>query len=845
MSENNYSKKISHRLGETIGQADTIRNHCGRLVSVCQKLLGDYKGICHDISSEQGDLKRFGTLRMAWFSENTKRRYIFHPCGGHVLYTDNRDEYEKVKDCRSQRMVNVGERQFFGNYDPKTLISLGRYKKTETTGVNSTFAKPLVCYRELLRGVHGTEVTVLLLDFVLRCVRELEYVCVSEGIFVFIDDIVRQFLSEVDKETFLYCQVNEGMSQVFTNLHGLSTMGGPRGWTKESVDDTIKHWVTGERRFAYEDNDFVMDKLNRWMDSWCLNESPDGKLTFEQFVTDPMRWATGGGAKKVKISIAGEEVDVRNKWMWSLSKLIKGEDIIESARSEGSTAQVALKEEVKTRCVITTPQLSYLRQCYMLYRLGNPAFLKSTIVDANLTNHCANTTEGHFICVDSSQFDHTVSKSFIITFMEMLEKRVSPDLAAIIREEIEDMVGLKIMFGDKEYKYENGLLSGWRITSLLGSVLSALLCEYINEKLGREMFYITQGDDIIMASRAKLDKDLILRCCSDFGVITNSKKTTIGRFGEFLKYRYGNGHVQGYAARAVRSIFYANPWLDSTVVQSPQEVANKWFMVISRVMNSANGLFVSREFRESFEKQVVNDVFGWIGRTVSRRDIHDCLYTPGSLGGLGMFEWSKLGTVGRSAPTQLRKINVMEKSTFKGDDRFLELFGGPKDKKYIGKEKEIKTSVLSIVYDYYVGKTHRFLTNTSKTVGELVFGDQYNIFRTILTEVGSCRTSPPIIRTLLKHCVGPITTIKRPRFLEKSNRWIDVLQWMTGKDMKHSCPSSLFVGTRYDSLIGRSLQNIASLLYYNLPNVTGATKLAMSIMSYDVFRRGSAFLHAL
>lgn len=53
----------------------------------------------------------------------------------------------------------------------------------------------------------------------------------------------------------------------------------------------------------------------------------------------------------------------RNKWFWAISGLESGKKLYEVSLQEGNDAQVALKEEVKTRCVITTPQSSYLRQC--------------------------------------------------------------------------------------------------------------------------------------------------------------------------------------------------------------------------------------------------------------------------------------------------------------------------------------------------------------------------------------------------------------------------------------------------------------------------------------------------
>lgn len=60
----------------------------------------------------------------------------------------------------------------------------------------------------------------------MRLVRlSVEAVCeVAEGV----SDIIRQMLSWFDKVSFELCQQIANDSRVFLNLHGLSTLGGPK-----------------------------------------------------------------------------------------------------------------------------------------------------------------------------------------------------------------------------------------------------------------------------------------------------------------------------------------------------------------------------------------------------------------------------------------------------------------------------------------------------------------------------------------------------------------------------------------------------------------------------------------
>lgn len=100
----------------------------------------------------------------------------------------------------------------------------------------------------LVRGaIKNTEITRDLLGGIICYVNEITKSAVDEGLFDYVDDIVRQFLAEIDKLTFVLCQQNAGNSLVYSSLHGLNTFGGPRGWTEQSVLADLRDWVSGER----------------------------------------------------------------------------------------------------------------------------------------------------------------------------------------------------------------------------------------------------------------------------------------------------------------------------------------------------------------------------------------------------------------------------------------------------------------------------------------------------------------------------------------------------------------------------------------------------------------------
>lgn len=102
-----------------------------------------------------------------------------------------------------------------------------------------------------------------LLAGIIMYVNNITKECVSQGMFDFVDDVVRQFLSEIGKLNFVLCQQNAGNSLVYSSLHGLHTMGGPRGWTEESVVSNLTDWVVGKRSNKIPKKDFGNRMRNR------------------------------------------------------------------------------------------------------------------------------------------------------------------------------------------------------------------------------------------------------------------------------------------------------------------------------------------------------------------------------------------------------------------------------------------------------------------------------------------------------------------------------------------------------------------------------------------------------
>lgn len=151
----------------------------------------------------------------------------------------------------------------------------------------------------------------------------------------------------------------------------------------------------------------------------------------------------------------------------------------------GNACHAAIKEEMKTRVIISTPMDTFVKTCYVLDFLGKPGFLNSTISRPKLLTTFCEYFAKHYSAIDASKFDHNVPKWLLRAIWDELATALlsgidpgcaeAADICLQLASELDDLVVVEVL--GVHIKYEKGLLSGWRSTSLVGSLASTLCCE--------------------------------------------------------------------------------------------------------------------------------------------------------------------------------------------------------------------------------------------------------------------------------------------------------------------------------------------------------------------------------
>lgn len=445
------------------------------------------------------------------------------------------------------------------------------------------------------------------------------------------DDFFRSALKSVSSWAFKRVFSKGPAYMLLTHLHAL---GGPAPYTQEQIISDITNWVSSEGKGV--DMPLFEKCLDKVIIDWYRGE-PEGSLSFAEYCDDVMRWGTSGGAPKS--TFLGSTY--RTKWAWGLSRVMDDEGrytgggIYKQALAARRTAIVALKREpTKTREVIATGMASYLRQSYLLYRWGKPV-VDSPISNSSWLPTFQQYSHAWYGCIDGERFDQSIPADVVYAIIDRLG-RLDDECRMVAGAEMDDLNNLRVEYNGMSWPWRGGLLSGWRLTSLVGTLVSMAAAEYIIEstQMTGAIRYGMMGDDLVLFSDTKsLTPAQLAEGYAQFGLHVNIHKTTSGPVGEFLRKTVSQQGCIGYPALGLRSVVYASPWVSGYTFSEEVELSNSWLTFYSRMLPHTTNVVLFTSVTQAVMVKHLSNAFG-------RKDWTSWLATPISAGGGGPMEWS-------------------------------------------------------------------------------------------------------------------------------------------------------------------------------------------------------------
>lgn len=431
----------------------------------------------------------------------------------------------------------------------------------------------------------------------------------------------------------------------------------------EALTQDVKDWVTGDIEHSLGGSTTLFDKYFRegvrTFFNNCVGPEPD-QISSDDFLKDPMYYARVGVSDGPRITMVADGKLVkakRSKWASFLSMTRSELRRLLFGRTKWQHGKAfAKREKGKIRAVITVDDETYIQMSFVSQWIeaklrshpNTPLFYNSRQM-MDLFYSLAQDKGGVRNPIDQKEFDHRVTLKMVNTALLEMKEYIKKDCSWTNKNELIAVMCILIrrlsngtitLPDGGEVVITKGVLSGWRWTSLIDSIVNAAEV-YAFAKLMKDHGiaqpinnFVSFGDDVATGfndfGRAIVFNTTYQRT----NFIVNPKKTFLSPVApgkptvdEFLRLVCTQDQVLGYSARAVASLIYRNPTNPNPPPGTSRirEMADNWNLVFSRNKEDASSNLTS---------MMISDISK--ANRISFKDTYDILHTPSTFGGCGL-----------------------------------------------------------------------------------------------------------------------------------------------------------------------------------------------------------------
>jgi hypothetical protein len=422
------------------------------------------------------------------------------------------------------------------------------------------------------------------------------------------------------------------------------------------IHEPQSHKLLGSKSLFEE---FVIDSVKEFLThSSGIVAANDELITLRSWLSDPTNWGTSGSTKLpvgINLKLDGKKVKRRkSKWMAALS--IKTDKlysyVLKGKKTKGNMVQ-KMDEKGKVRLIVAGDDRLNLLMGYV-YAWIHAALLGHPFCTLFLTKEGysdmwrmfaqSSTTRTCKVRYDLTKFDHQFSSSLITQTCHCICDWVDANVyganacdmrmvTSLIREYLSTPTYLTIQ-SQGAYRWNNGVLSGWRWTSLLDTIInygclrSAEKMTQLRGMPSQIHHLMVQADDVEFEAHEVGFALGIVRNLELMGLELKFAHIATDS-NEFLKKYSEAGNIGGYPARLIPSLLTRGPMS----VEPPRgvlritELMDNWLKCAHRGMDARRVL-----------RHAIRDIVG--ANDAARSDIIDYIHTPAAVGGYGLAPYS-------------------------------------------------------------------------------------------------------------------------------------------------------------------------------------------------------------
>lgn len=444
-----------------------------------------------------------------------------------------------------------------------------------------------------------------------------------------VSDAAKTFGNALDDDwpLLVNCELLVGYQRPRDQSHAIEEV---RNWIERDVTHISDVVPSFDRLFRSSALEFFQFAKHR----------PTEVVTLDQYCADPGRWATAGSTSEyVEIAVGGRAVP-KNKWSTVLGMHpLEVRALMEGHSLKQKAVIVQKREAGKVRFVIASDLRLYLRMAYA--SLWFDQYLKDHPCCSLLWSHRTTLSwraQRHtdlsfgryvFMPLDQSHFDWQVSRAMLLAVLDVLRELTedAPDdvrrMTALACASIER--GTRVLVGDVWVEHRKGILSGWRWTSFLGSIVNYATIRAVMRFHGLNGDVVVQGDDVATRFNDVTSAITLLESLSSLGFEVNPSKTFISRDrDEYLRQVYTGKTKFGYLARAIPSVMWRRPNTTEpgNLSTRAEEITRQWATLMSRDVARKPASF-RRVARDGLFESMIES---W--RTILVRDVSQYMKIP-------------------------------------------------------------------------------------------------------------------------------------------------------------------------------------------------------------------------
>lgn len=223
----------------------------------------------------------------------------------------------------------------------------------------------------------------------------------------------------------------------------------------------------------------------------------------------------------------------------------------------------------KLRAIYGTDVTSYVMAHFAFYNcedvLPSPFPVGKAANDENVRSRVRSVLEGRTqYCVDFEDFNsqHSVQsmKAVIDAYRDTFGHFLTQEQLAAVewtrlsldRVIVHDNQGLKM-----EYNAKGTLLSGWRLTTFMNSVLNYIYTQLIVPDVVQSQNSLHNGDDVLLGSNSLEDVLLAGKNAKKHNIRLQTSKCAYGAIAEFLRVDHKRGSKGQYLSRAMATLVHS------------------------------------------------------------------------------------------------------------------------------------------------------------------------------------------------------------------------------------------------------------------------------------------------